>query len=117
MTEVIVLFEVTVQEGKMDEYLSMAASLREELAKADGFISAERFSSVSTNGRLLSKSVWRDEESVAKWRNLAGHRRCQSHGRLHDFADYTITVVTPLRCYTMRSREHAPEDSNTFFCV
>jgi len=66
MTEVIVLFEVTVQEGKMDEYLRMAASLREELAKADGFISAERFSSVSTNGRLLSKSVWRDEESVAK---------------------------------------------------
>ena len=121
MANVIVLFEVTIKEGKMDDYLNMAASLKtelehsEELSKADGFISAERFESLSTKGKLLSKSEWKDEESVTKWRNMAKHRMCQKAGREHDFIDYKITVVTPLRCYTMTMRDEAPADANQYF--
>ena len=65
---VIVLFEVTVKPGKMEDYLKMAASLKDSIANAEGFIRSERFSSLSTEGKLLSLSVWKDEESVEKWR-------------------------------------------------
>lgn len=114
MANVIVLFEVTVKEGRMDDYLKMAASLKESLARAEGFVRAERFSSLQTEGRLLSLSVWENEESVAKWRNLAAHRMAQAHGRAEDFAEYRITVTTPLRTYTMDGREEAPADSNAY---
>ena len=112
---VIVLFEVTVKTGKMGDYLKMGASLKDSIANAGGFIRSERFSSLSTEGKLLSLSVWKDEESVEKWRNLAAHRMCQKHGRMHDFMDYKITVVTPLRSYTMTDRQDAPADSNQYF--
>lgn len=117
MENVIALFEVTVKNGKMDDYLKMAASLKEELAKADGFLRSERFSSLSVSGKLLSMSVWTDEESVEKWRNLTAHRMCQKYGRMNYFADYKITVVTPVRSYTMTERQDAPADSNQFLEV
>lgn len=117
MAKVIVLFEVTVKDGKMDDYLRMAASLKESLGNAKGFIRSERFSSLATDGKLLSMSIWENEESVTEWRNLAAHRTAQKHGRINDFADYKITVVSPVRTYTMTDREEAPADSNKYFEV
>lgn len=117
MNNVIVLFEVTVKNGKMQDYLKLAGSLKEHLSQANGFIRAERFSSLATDGKLLSMSVWEDEESVARWRNLAEHRICQESGRKNDFADYKITVVTPLRSYTMTDRTESPTDSNKYLEV
>lgn len=117
MNNIIVLFEVTVKNGKMDDYLRMAGSLKESLAKAEGFIHSERFSSLTTEGKLLSMSIWENEECVSKWRNLAAHRMAQKHGRMNDFADYKITVVTPVRTYTMTDRTQAPADSNEYWEV
>ncbi len=74
MERVIVLFEVTIKKGKQEDYLTMATSLKESLQNADGFLGSERFSSLSVNGKLLSKSEWIDEESVAQWRNLLAHK-------------------------------------------
>lgn len=117
MSNVIVLFEVTVKNGKMEDYLEMAGTLKESLVAADGFIRSERFSSLVNEGKLLSMSIWKNEESVAKWRNLTAHRMAQSHGRMNDFADYKITVVTPVRTYTMSDRGEAPTDSNEYLEV
>ena len=112
MNEVIVLFEVTIKPGKMDEYLSAAASLRDHLAKTPGFVRSERFESLANEGKLLSLSVWEDEESVTAWRNDAAHRACQAQGRESAFETYCITVMSPQRTYTMADREEAPRDSN-----
>lgn len=117
MENVIVLFEVTVKNGKMEDYLARAGQLKTFLQDAQGFIRAERFSSLVTEGKLLSLSVWESEESVAKWRNLLEHRQSQQHGRMEDFVDYTITVVTPVRRYTMNERKEAPADSNQYFAA
>ncbi|WP_294547778.1 antibiotic biosynthesis monooxygenase family protein [uncultured Bacteroides sp.] len=117
MENIIVLFEVTLKAGKMENYLKTAAALKEELSKAEGFICAERFSSLAVENKILSKSEWKDEESVAKWRNLLEHRMAQKQGRMTDFINYKITVVNPIRCYTMGSREKAPLDSNLYFDV
>ena len=115
MANVIVLFEVTLKECHSDAYLAAAAALKQELVQTDGFLGAERFTSLASPGKLLSKSEWRDEQSVAKWRNTLRHRMAQTQGRLNDFADYKITVATPVRCYTLSSRDEAPNDSNRYF--
>lgn len=112
MTNVIVLFEVTIKDGKMEDYLAQAGALKAHLEQAEGFIRSERFSSLATEGKLLSMSVWDSEESVAKWRNLVAHRNSQKRGRMEDFADYKITVVTPVRTYSIQERAEAPDDSN-----
>lgn len=117
MENVIVLFEVMIKNHKMEEYLKLAGSLKESLSKAKGFIRSERFSSLATEGKLLSMSIWEDKESVVKWRNLTAHRIAQTHGRMNDFADYKITVVTPVRTYTMTEKSGAPTDSNEYLEV
>ena len=58
---IAVIFEVWPATGRKDDYLRLAAQLREELERVDGFISIERFQSLTDPGKLLSLSVWRDE--------------------------------------------------------
>jgi heme-degrading monooxygenase HmoA len=108
---IAVIFEVFPAEGRKQEYLDLAASLRPELEKIDGFISIERFASLSTEGKLLSLSVFRDEAAVEAWRNLEAHRVAQAKGRAGIFSDYRIRVASIVRDYGMRDRAQAPQDS------
>ena len=81
---IAVIFEVWIAAGRQHEYLDIAARLKPELERMDGFISIERFQSLSEEGKLLSLSFWRDEESVRRWRNHAEHRQAQAQGaRVH----------------------------------
>ena len=77
MENVIVLFEVTIKEDFMKTYLKLVQKLKEELVKNEGFLSSERYTSLNTKGKILSKSVWKDEESIEKWRHQIAHRMCQ----------------------------------------
>lgn len=108
---IAVIFEVWPAEGRRDGYLELAAALREELLQADGFISVERFESLTEPGKLLSLSFWRDEASVAAWRNHTGHRATQGKGRSGIFRDYRLRVAGVIRDYGMTERDQAPEDS------
>ena len=108
---IAVIFEVRPAEGETQHYLDLAAALREELIQIDGFISIERFRCLTTPGKVLSLSFWRDEAAVAAWRNLAEHRRVQAAGRDHVFADYHLRIAAVTRDYTMTSRSEAPKDS------
>ncbi len=108
---IAVIFEFWPAEGKSDEYFGLAATLRGELEKIDGFLSIERFQSVSTPGKFVSLSFWRDEESVRHWRERERHRAAQARGRNGVFADYRLRVASVLRDYGMNERAQAPEDS------
>lgn len=109
---IAVIFDVRPAEGRMDAYLDHAARLRQELEQIDGFISVERFRSLTDPDKLLSLSIFRDEEAVARWRNHARHRASQAAGRDGIFADYRIRVAAILRDYGMSdNREQAPDDS------
>ena len=110
---IAVIFEAQPQSGKKSAYLDAAASLRPLLEKMDGFISIERFESLSQPGKLLSLSYWRDEQAVRQWRNLEEHRRIQGAGRMSIFADYRLRVALVLRDYGLNDRAQAPEDSRT----
>ena len=108
---IAVIFEVIPHEGKMENYLQIAAELAVKLKEMDGFISVERFQSLSNPGKLLSLSFWRDEESVAQWRNVEMHRNAQSVGRATIFLDYRLRIADVSRDYGKSSREQAPDDS------
>ena len=117
MANIIVLFEVKPTEAGLQAYLDHAAMLKPLLSECEGFIRAERFSSLNEEGKLLSMNVWTDETAVTRWRNVVAHRMCQKEGREKLFESYKITVCTELRSYTDTDRSHAPEDSNHFFEV
>ena len=108
---IAVIFEVTPAPGRTQEYLDLAASLRPELERFDGFISIERFSSLTTEGKILSLSFWRDEDAVNRWRNVEQHRLVQARGRGGVFLDYRLRVAAVIRDYGMHERAQAPEDS------
>jgi len=108
---IAVIFEVVPNEGKQEDYLDAAARLKPILEKIDGFVSIERFQSLTNPGKLLSLSYWRDEEAVKAWRNQEGHRLTQTRGRNEIFADYTLNVAQVVRRYGMNDREQAPGDS------
>jgi heme-degrading monooxygenase HmoA len=108
---IAVIFELTPAPGRKQEYLDLAADLASELKNRDGFISIERFQSISNPERFVSLSFWRDEEAVRKWRNLQQHREAQAKGRAGIFAAYRLRVAQVLRDYSMNSREEAPSDS------
>jgi heme-degrading monooxygenase HmoA len=110
---VVVIFEVVPAPGKRQEYLDLAAKLRPDLEKLDGFISIERFASLSDENKILSLSFWRDEDAVRRWRNFPGHREAQAKGRSGIFADYRLRVAGVLRDYGMTERKDAPQDSRS----
>lgn len=108
---IVVIFESSLRPGRQPDYLGAAERLRPLLDDIDGFLSIERFESLSEPGRLLSMSYWRDEEAVRQWRNTEVHRQVQDAGRRAIFADYRLRVAQVLRDYGMRDREQAPADS------
>ena len=109
---IAVIFEVTPLSGQEARYFEIASTLREQLAQMDGFVSVERFQSLSRPGSYLSLSYWRDEAAVQAWRNQGAHRVGQQEGRADVFADYRIRVAQVLRDYSMDQRSEAPPDSN-----
>lgn len=108
---IAVIFEVWPKAEHRQEYLEVAAELRTILETIDGFISVERFESLTEKGKILSLSFFRDEAAVAAWRNIAEHRKAQGKGRAKIFADYRLRIAEVVRDYGMTDRTQVPEDS------
>ncbi len=108
---IAVIFEVEPEEGRADDYFRIAGALRPLLDAIDGFISIERFESLTQPGKFLSLSFWRDEKAVAEWRNIEVHRRAQAAGRSEIFYNYRLRIGTIVRDYGMNERAEAPADS------
>ncbi len=108
---IAVIFEVVPAAGRRQEYLDLAEKLRPQLEKLDGFVSIERFESLTNKGKMLSLSIWRDEEAIKRWRQFEGHRMAQAKGRAGIFADYRLRVASVIRDYSRSERGEAPADS------
>lgn len=117
MANIIVLFEVKPTKTGKERYLDLATMLKPMLAGFEGFIRAERFSSLNEDGKLLSMNVWTDEAAVERWRNVMQHRMSQKEGREKLFESYKITVCSEIRSYTDTDRAQAPRDSDRYFGV
>jgi len=110
---IAVIFELWPAEGQEAAYFDLAANLRTDLEKIDGFLSVERFQSLADPAKYLSLSFFRDEQSAAAWRNFPSHRASQTLGRTGVFADYRLRVASVLRDYGLHQRDQAPPDSRT----
>ncbi len=108
---VAVIFEFTPAPGRFPDYMDLVGQLKPELDKVEGFISLERFESISTPGKFVSLQFWRDEACIANWRNLQKHREAQKRGRGGIFASYRLRIAEVSRDYAMDSRAQAPSDS------
>lgn len=108
---IAVIFEVWPKPEHRQHYFDLAAALRPVLESIDGFISVERFESLTEPGKLLSLSIFRDEAAVTAWRNTALHRATQGKGRAEIFDNYRLRVAGVIRDYGMRERAQAPDDS------
>lgn len=112
---IAVIFEAEPHAACREDYFRIAAELRPLLEGIDGFISIERFQSLSNEGRILSLSFWRDESAVAQWRTLDAHRAAQAEGRVRVFRDYRLRVANVVRDYGMSARDETPADSRTVY--
>lgn len=109
---IAVIFEVEpAGDTQRAAYLDIAADLRPLLSQIDGFISIERFQSLTNPGKVLSLSFFRDEAAVEDWRRLTQHRAAQKAGRAGLFADYRLRIAHVVRDYGMADRDQAPADS------
>ena len=107
---IAVIFEVWPHADHRNDYFDLAAALKPQLEKIDGFISVERFESLTEKGKFLSLSFWRDEEAVAQWRNLEQHRAAQAKGRGGIFRDYRLRIASVVRDYGMNNQVRGAED-------
>ena len=108
---IAIIFEVWPDEEHREAYLDIAAELKPILEEIDGFISVERFQSITDPGKLLSLSFFENEDAVQRWRNIAEHRVAQSRGRSGVFKNYRLRVAGVMRDYGMNERDEAPVDS------
>src|SRR4030088_2835234 len=108
---IAVIFEVWPADGRRQTYLDIAAELKPELERIDGFISIERFQSLTDETKLLSLSFWRDEAAGAAWGNVEHQRTAQKRGREGVFRDYRLRIASVVRDYGMKERAEAPPDS------
>jgi heme-degrading monooxygenase HmoA len=110
---IAVIFEVVPAPGRRDDYLATAAELKPLLEAIDGFISVERFQSLTDPDKILSLSFFRNEEAVKAWRNTIEHRRAQAAGRGGIFSHYRLRIAAVIRDYGLRDRDQAPDDSRS----
>ena len=108
---IAVIFEVEPKRGRKREYLDIAAEMRPILDEIDGFISVERFQSLTDPRKILSLSFFENEAAIARWRNLSAHRGAQAKGRGGVFDDYRLRIAAVVRDYGMFDRAQAPSDS------
>lgn len=114
---IAVIFEVMPAEGREQDYLSIAAAMRPLADKVEGFISVERFQSLTSPNKILSLSFFENEEAVRTWRTLSAHRHAQSRGRDGIFRDYRLRIASVSRDYGMFDRDEAPLDSQVAHSV
>lgn len=110
---IAVIFEVEPAAGRKGDYLDIAVEMRPMLDEIDGFISVERFQSLTDARKVLSLSFFENEDAILRWRTLAAHRGAQTKGRGGIFDDYRLRIASVVRDYGMFDRAQAPVDSQT----
>lgn len=108
---IAVIFEVEPANARKQDYLDIAAEMRPILDDIEGFISVERFQSLTDQRKILSLSFFEDEAAIARWRTLSAHRGAQKKGRNGIFDNYRLRIANVIRDYGMFDRDEAPTDS------
>ncbi|WP_444927105.1 antibiotic biosynthesis monooxygenase family protein [Microbulbifer sp. ANSA003] len=96
---IAVIFEVIPNPEGRNSYFDIAGLLKPALSEIEGFISVERFQSLSNKDKYLSLSFWEDEAAVTQWKMNTEHQLAQSKGKHELFNKFRIRVGSILRDY------------------
>ena len=94
---IAVIFEVTPTSRGRQTYFDIAAQLRPLLTEIDGFISIERFQSLSNPDKILSLSFFQNMTAVDQWKQHHKHLAAQEKGKAELFQNYHIRVAEVTR--------------------
>ncbi|MEM9470751.1 MAG: antibiotic biosynthesis monooxygenase [Pseudomonadota bacterium] len=108
---IAVIFESWPKPRLGKDYIDYGQKLAHLMEGRDGFISIERFESLSQPGKFVALSFWRDEAAVNAFRQNPVHRAIQSKSRSEVFIDYRLRVASVIRDYTRTDRTQAPQDN------
>ncbi len=108
---IAVIAENFLKDGQEQAFLDISTRIRPSIEAIDGFLSVERFESLSQPGKILSLSFWRDEQALLALRQNEPHRGAEGKGRADILRDYRIRIAQVFRDYGMFDREQAPLDT------
>jgi heme-degrading monooxygenase HmoA len=91
----IILFRSKLTPEAGDDYQSMDSELESLVRQNPGFIDVKSYT--AKDGERLTVVWWRDEESLAQWRNLPRHREAQETGRQKWYEYYKLDVASVVR--------------------
>jgi heme-degrading monooxygenase HmoA len=91
----IILFRSKLTGQAGEDYQAMNAELETLVRQNPGFIDVKSYT--AQDGERLTVVWWRDEQSLADWRNLARHREAQSTGRQKWYEYYNVEVASVVR--------------------
>jgi heme-degrading monooxygenase HmoA len=92
---IVILFRSKLTDQAGADYKALDAELETLVQQNPGFVAAKAFS--AADGERLTVVWWRDEQSLADWRNLMRHREAQDIGRQKWYQYYEIDVATITR--------------------
>ena len=94
---IAVIFVSRRGRGDPEGYARAAAEMEAEVVNAPGYLDHD--SVTSPDGRGVTISYWRDEESIAAWRTHARHSEVRSEGRAHRYDWYRVVVAEISRAH------------------
>lgn len=100
---IIILFRSKLTDQAGDNYRALDDELQVLVRQNPGFVDAKSFT--AADGERLTLVWWRDEQSLADWRNLMRHREAQDIGRQKWYQYYDIDVATITRSKRFERKE------------
>jgi heme-degrading monooxygenase HmoA len=91
----VILFRSKLTEQAGEDYQAMNAEMQTLVRQNPGFVDVKSYT--AADGERLTVVWWRDEESLAEWRNLMRHREAQNIGRQKWYEYYEVEVATLVR--------------------
>jgi heme-degrading monooxygenase HmoA len=91
----VILFRSKLLPTAGEDYSQMAEQMEAHARTFDGFVDVKAY--LAEDGERLTVVWWRDEESLAIWRNDARHRVVQNRGRERWYEYYKMDIATIVR--------------------
>src|SRR5215469_15984119 len=107
----LVLFRYKLLPTAGEDYGRMAAEMEAHARTFDGFVDVKAY--LAEDGERLTVVWWRDEESLAIWKNDARHRVAQQNGRARWYEYYRMDVAEIVRQNDFTSPYAAPASLST----
>jgi heme-degrading monooxygenase HmoA len=91
----VILFRSKLTSQAGEDYQAMNAEMETLVRQNPGFVDVKSYT--AADGERLTVVWWRDEESLAEWRNQMRHREAQNTGRQKWYEYYDMDVATIVR--------------------